>query len=88
MSSAVQSSGAGVDFYDLFLKHLDLLTSKEALAADDICKRLDLKKTQVDVWLKQGIREKRVRRFSKPVRYCSLRRESDQEQLDLPVGLR
>lgn len=88
MSPAVQSSGAGVDFYDLFLKHLDLLTSKEALTADDICRRLDLKKTQVDVWLKQGIREKRVRRFSKPVRYCSLRRESDQEQLDLPVGLR
>lgn len=87
-SAAARSSSAGADFYDLFLKHLDLLTSQEALAADDICKRLDLKKTQVDVWLKQGVREKRVQKSSRPVRYCSLRRESDQEQLDLPVGLR
>ena len=84
MSVAVQPSSAGTDFYDLFLNRLDGLTSKEALAADDISKRLKLKKTQVTAWLKQGVYEKRIQKLSKPVRY----RYMNQKQLDLSVAVR
>ena len=84
---AVRPSGDGKEFYDLFLSRLDVLTSQQALAADDIGRRLHLEKVQVAAWLKQGIREKRVRRFTRPVRYRCVGQKISQEQLNLPVAI-
>ena len=86
MTTAVGTPSAGGSFYDLFMSHLDALTSEEALQVDDICKRLNLKKSQVSAWLEEGIRERRVRKLLKPVRYQYAGQEGAQKQLSLPVG--
>ena len=73
------------EFYELFLHRLDGLTCGDALTPDDISKRLNLQKTQVSVWLGQGVREKRLRKLNRPVRYRVESQQTGQQQLDLPV---
>lgn len=85
---ARQPSSAGNAFYDLFLSHLEVLTSSEPLKADDISKRLSVKKAQVGDWLERGVREKRVHKLGRPVRYRYVSQQTSQEQLDLPVSVR
>jgi hypothetical protein len=80
-------SSAGDDFYDLFLSHLEALTSNEPLPAGDISKRLNLKKTQVGAWLEQGVREKMIHKLGRPVRYRYASQQTNLEQLDLPVAV-
>ena len=86
MPVAKRPSSVGYEFYDLFLSHLEVLTSNEPLKADDISERLDLKKTQIVAWLEQGVREKKVHKINKPVRYRYVGQQVTQEQLDLPVA--
>ena len=86
MPVAKRPSSAGNEFYDLFLSHLEVLTSNEPLKAGDISERLDLKKTQTVAWLEQGVREKKVHKINKPVRYRYVSQQTTQEQLDLPVA--
>ena len=85
-SAARVPSSAGNAFFDLFLSQLEVLTSNEPLKADDISERLGLKKTQVGDWLERGVREKRVHKLGRPVRYRYVRQQTGQEQLDLPVA--
>ena len=88
MPVAVRPSSAPADeFYDLFLGHLGVLTAKGALTADNISEQLNLKKTQVTTWLQQGVREKKVRKWNRPVRYQYESRQASQQQLDLPVAV-
>jgi predicted transcriptional regulator len=47
------------------------LTSDGPLKADDISERLELEKSQVNVWLKRGVADDRIKKFNKPVRYQS-----------------
>ena len=41
----------------------------EALAVDELAKRLEVAKGQLQVWLRRAVEEKRVRRLTRPVRY-------------------
>ena len=86
MPVAKRPSSAGNEFYDLFLSRLEDLTSNEPLNAGDISERLNLKKTQTVAWLEQGVREKKVHKINKPVRYRYVSQQTTQEQLDLPVA--
>ena len=69
------------DFYRLFLEWMDGATDSEPIDADDIARRLDLKKTQVAAWLKRGMEEQRLRKLAKPVRYQSMRVQGRQPSL-------
>ena len=64
------------DFYELFLSRLGALTSSKALTTDEISKRLNLVKTQVGDWLKRGMREDRIQKLNRPVRYRYERQQS------------
>ena len=57
------------DLYRRFLRWMEDATASEPISVADIAKRLDLKKTQVDVWLKRGTSDKRVNKLTRPVRY-------------------
>ena len=75
------------EFYEFFLRRLNALTSGDALTPDDISNRLNLKKPQVNAWLGQGVREKRIRKLNRPVRYRVESQQTGQQQLDLPVEI-
>ena len=75
------SSRGRTDFYRLFLEWMDSTTGSEAIDADAIASRLDLKKAQVAVWLKRGMEEKRLRKLARPVRYESMRIQGGQPTL-------
>ena len=87
LSVFLRPLGIGSDFYDLFLSHLEALTSEEGFHVDDICTRLNLKKSQVSAWLEQGIRESKVRKLRKPVRYQFAANDVTQKQLNLLVDV-
>ena len=49
--------------YDLFLHLLCKLTTSEALDRDEVTEQLDLKKPQIDAWLKRGVSEKKIEKL-------------------------
>ena len=57
------------DLYGRFLRWMEDETTSAPISIADIVKRLDLKKTQVDLWLKRATSEKRVDKLARPVRY-------------------
>ncbi len=74
------------DFYELFLEKLREVTGELDLESSEIASRLNLRKTQVDAWLKRGVRDGQIARSKRPVRY----RSSEDEQqksftFDAPV---
>ena len=71
-----------LDLYDLFLHRFGDLTSSKRLSPAEISERLNLKKTQTDAWLKRGVREEKIEKLNKPVRYQL--RNKDQGQQSLP----
>ncbi len=69
------------DFYRRFLEWMDDVTVSEPLGVDDIhghrdLERDGLERKQVTRWLARGIKDKRVRKFMKPVRYQAVRQAS------------
>mgnify|MGYP001571463240 CR=1 FL=1 len=42
---------------------------EKALTADDLTKRLDVAKGQLQIWLKQAVADKKIRKLPKPIRY-------------------
>ena len=71
-------------FYNLFLTLLmDYTAATGPVKIDDIEKRFDLKKSQVNEWLKRGVSDGKITKFTKPVRYQLVSAES---QMALPFG--
>ena len=58
-----------LNLYDLFLHRFGDLTSSKPLSPAEISEQLKVKKTQTNAWLKQGVREKKIDKLNKPVRY-------------------
>lgn len=58
-----------LDFYQVFLMHVAELTKEKALEVDEIAERLDVTKTQVNLWAKRAVQEKALIRTTKPIRY-------------------
>jgi predicted Rossmann fold nucleotide-binding protein DprA/Smf involved in DNA uptake len=56
-------------FYEFFLHRMTRLTAKAPLGVDDLLEHLDLSRTQLNAWLKRGVADKRLRKFTGPVRY-------------------
>lgn len=71
VSSEAPKSDSDIDitFYNLFLLETAKACASSAKTPDELAELLDLKKTQVNTWLKRALDEKKLRKFSKPVRY-------------------
>lgn len=61
-----------MNLYQFFLIKLVHSTNKDAKTADELSVELDVTKSQLNVWLKKALQEKKVKKLSKPVRYQSL----------------
>ena len=74
------------DFYELFLEKLREVTGELDLESSEIASRLNLRKTQVDAWLKRGVRDGQIARLTRPVRYRSSEGEQQKSfTFDAPV---
>ena len=60
-----------MSFYDLFLVRCANLTSATPLTSDEIAEKLDVAKGQIYAWLRRGVSQGAIKRFTKPVRYQS-----------------
>ncbi len=67
--------------YELFLYRFRDMTSDEALNSTEISKRLNIKKTQTDTWLKRGVSEEQIEKLNKPVRYQLRNKDQGQQSL-------
>lgn len=56
-------------FYEFFLHRMTGLTAKAPMGVDDLLQHLDLSKAQLNAWLKRGVTDKRLRKFTRPVQY-------------------
>ena len=65
----INKSSDKINFYDFFLLKLQYLIGENEKTADELFNELDLNKTQLSTWLKQAIKDKKIKKLSKPVRY-------------------
>lgn len=56
-------------FYDYFLIRLEEAMRDRPMKPDALQNQLDISKPQLNAWLKQAVREGKVRKLSRPVRY-------------------
>ncbi len=59
-------------FYDFFLLKLESVCAATPKSRDEISTMLELKSTQLDVWLKKAVSEKKIEKLNNPVRYSYL----------------
>lgn len=57
------------DIYSAFLALVRVECSEVPKSPGELAKKLDVKKTQLDVWLKRAVKEQKLDKLSKPVRY-------------------
>jgi len=67
--SDATKSNVDITFYGLFLREISKVCASSAKTPDELAELLDINKTQVNVWLRRALAEKRLRKLSKPVRY-------------------
>ena len=67
--------------YDLFLHRFGDLPSDKTLNSTEMSKRLNLKKTQTDAWLKRGVSEEQIEKLNGPVRYQLRNKDQGQQSL-------
>ena len=70
-----------LDLYELFLHRFGDLTASKTLSPAEISEQLNLKKPQINAWLKRGVSEERVEKLNKPVRYQLRNKEQGQQSL-------
>ena len=58
-----------LDFYSLFLEHLDRLTKTKPLNEIEISEAVGIRKAQVRDWLARGMQEQRIEKVKKPTGY-------------------
>jgi predicted Rossmann fold nucleotide-binding protein DprA/Smf involved in DNA uptake len=68
-SNARRLPEGATEFYDLFLIKIHKACSQGARSPGELEEELDIKKTQLDVWLKKAVDEKILKKLSRPVRY-------------------
>lgn len=59
---------SSASFYEFFLLKMEP-TLASAKTVDELVETFDVNKTQLNVWLKRALDEKKIRKLSKPVRY-------------------
>ena len=64
------STPYNIDFYKMFLKELPKLT-QDAITLENLIKRTNLSKSQLNEWLKLALEKGVIRKLAKPVRYIS-----------------
>ena len=62
-------TSSDLSLYELFLNKLQAECKGQALSPDELVDRLDLRKTQLNAWLKQAVAERKVKKLTRPVRY-------------------
>jgi len=67
-------------FYEYFLLLAEPLLQEEK-PVNELVKVLDINKTQLNVWLKKAVEDKKVNKLNKPVRYQWLRKDEQQGSL-------
>ena len=70
-SVAPDETPNGQAFFGLFMKFMDRATVNKPLSVREIAEALEVKPGQVEDWLKRGMREQRLEKLSRPVRYRS-----------------
>ena len=70
-ADGVEPRRADMDPYSLFMVRLHEITTGAPMTSSDIARRLELKKTETNAWLNRGVKEGKIRKTSKPVRYQS-----------------
>lgn len=58
-----------ISLYEFFLIKLKTLTSEKVKTTDELLEEFELNKTQLNTWLKLAIKDKKIKKLSKPVRY-------------------
>lgn len=58
-----------LEFYDLFLKKLEDVCSKTPMSVNELAEIMALNTPQLKLWLNQALKENRVQKLFKPVRY-------------------
>lgn len=66
---ADQLPAGPVSFYELFLHRLGEETSSSPATPEALAEKLELNKTQLNDWLKRALKENRLVKLNKPVRY-------------------
>jgi predicted Rossmann fold nucleotide-binding protein DprA/Smf involved in DNA uptake len=56
-------------YYDLFLHDVQSLTAEAPLGVEDLQRHLVITKSQLNSWLKRAVAEKRLKKWTNPVRY-------------------
>jgi predicted Rossmann fold nucleotide-binding protein DprA/Smf involved in DNA uptake len=56
-------------FYELFLFKIREICQNQGKTRDELAKELDLRKGQLDDWLKRAVKEKKLEKLAQPVRY-------------------
>lgn len=67
--AATSTPSTDIEFYDLFLIKITAMCSDSPKTTDELVEALELNKTQLNCWLKRAVADKRLKKFSKPVRY-------------------
>ena len=70
-ANANQSEGVpdGLQYYDLFLKHMERITIDKPLRSEEIAEAIEIRRVQVNDWLKRGVEEKRVEKLTRKPLY-------------------
>jgi predicted Rossmann fold nucleotide-binding protein DprA/Smf involved in DNA uptake len=68
-ASDSRSDIAEIDFFQLFVAKAQPLCATAPRTPEELAEALALSKTQVNQWVKQAVAEKKLSKFSRPVRY-------------------
>ena len=63
------SSVEDIGFYDLFLLKAQVLCTDVPKTRDELSEALQVRKTQIDIWLKQATDDQKLKKLFRPVRY-------------------
>lgn len=66
-----------IEFYDLFLMKIQAMCGDSPKTTDELVDGLELNKTQISVWLKKAVADKKLKKLSKPVRYQWINTQQD-----------
>ena len=58
-----------ISLYQCFLIKLRALINETAKTTDELVGELELNKTQLNTWLKQAVKDKKIKKLNRPVRY-------------------
>ncbi len=67
---AVGEEQGMTSLYELFLRHVERVTEKEAKTIEQLAGELEIGKAQATAWVKRALEEKRLLKYNKPVRYA------------------